>query len=156
MKKEKARSINELFGTIRFRQTAQEIKDEIRADWNQRERKLDRLLEQKTASHLERSERSSPELKPQTLTKEYVTKAIEKTTAAIGSVGIIKEDRGSELLDMIQRYVSDSQHFLKKGNLVAAFGAVEYSHGLLDAGVLAGYFEILRNKELFVFGKEKE
>ena len=54
-------------------------------------------------------------------------------------------------MDMIQRYVSDAQHFLEKGNLVAAFGAIEYAHGLLDAGVYAGYFKILRNEDLFVF-----
>ena len=94
--------------------------------------------------------------KPQTLTKDYVEKAIEKTSTAMGSVGVLDKEEGRELLDMAQRYVSDSQHFLKKGNLVAAFGAVEYAHGLLDAGVLAGYFEILRNKELFVFGKGKD
>ena len=93
-------------------------------------------------------------MKTQSLTKEYVTKAIEKTTTALNSVEL-KSDAGKELLDMIQRYVSDARHFLEKGNLVAAFGAVEYAHGLLDAGVYAGYFKVLRNEELFVFGEKK-
>ncbi len=100
-------------------------------------------------------------MKPQTtnykpLTKEYVSKAIEKTSTAMGSVGVLDKKEGQKLLEMAQRYVSDAQHFLKKGNLVAAFGAVEYAHGLLDAGVLAEYFEVLRNSELFVFGKGKD
>ncbi len=93
--------------------------------------------------------------RPQALTKEYVSKAIEKTATALNSVEL-KSDSGKELLDMIQRYVSDSRHFLEKGNLVAAFGAVEYAHGLLDAGVYAGYFKIMRNSELFVFRGEKD
>ena len=94
-------------------------------------------------------------MKTQSLTKEYVTKAIEKTSTALNSISIVEEKEGHELLDMIQRYVSDARHFLEKGNLVAAFGAVEYAHGLLDAGVYAGYFKVLRNEELFVFGEKK-
>ena len=85
------------------------------------------------------------------LTKNYVEKSIEKTSTALGSIGVVNEDAGKELLDMVQRYVSDAQHFLEKENLVAAFGAVEYAHGLLDAGVYAGFFRVLRNEELFVF-----
>lgn len=89
--------------------------------------------------------------KGKNLTKIYVQGAIEKTATALGSVELLNKGRGSELLDMAQRYVSDSKHFLEKGNLVAAFGCVEYAHGLLDAGVYAGYFKVLKNKELFVF-----
>ncbi|HIJ98881.1 TPA: DUF357 domain-containing protein [archaeon] len=85
------------------------------------------------------------------LTKSYVEKSLDKTATALNSIGLINENEGRELLDMIQRYVSDAQHFLEKGNLVAAFGAIEYAHGLLDAGVYAGYFKILRNEDLFVF-----
>ncbi len=85
------------------------------------------------------------------LTKEYVEKAIEKTSTALNSISIVEEKEGHGLFDMIQRYVADARHFLEKENLVAAFGAVEYAHGLLDAGVYAGYFKILKNEELFVF-----
>lgn len=93
--------------------------------------------------------------KAHNLTKTYVEKSLEKTTTALGSVGVVNENEGRELLDMIQRYISDAQHFLEKGNLVAAFGAIEYAHGLLDTGVYAGYFKILRNPELFVFREKK-
>ena len=89
------------------------------------------------------------------LTKKYVEISISKTETALCSIKLLDKKEGHELLDMAQGYVSDSRHFLEKGNLVAAFGAVEYAHGLLDAGVLAGYFKILKNNELFVFGKEK-
>ena len=89
--------------------------------------------------------------KQKSLTKTYVEKSIEKTANALNSIGIINESEGRELLDMAQRYVSDAQHFLEKGNLIAAFGAVEYAHGLLDAGVLANFFKILKNEDLFVF-----
>ena len=93
--------------------------------------------------------------KQKSLTKTYVEKSIEKTATALNSIEIINESAGRELLDMTQRYVSDAQHFLEKGNLVAAFGAVEYAHGLLDAGVYAGYFRILKNEGLFVFREGK-
>lgn len=93
-------------------------------------------------------------MKPQTtnyklLTKEYVQKAIEKLETCLASVEILSN--GEKLHDMIQRYLSDGKHFFEKNNLVAAFGCVEYAHGLLDAGVFAGFFKILKNKELFVF-----
>ena len=87
----------------------------------------------------------------QLIAKSQVQKALEKLQTALSSIGLANENEGKELLDMIQRYVSDAQHFLGKGNLVAAFGAVEYAHGLLDAGVYSGYFKILQNEEMFIF-----
>ena len=83
------------------------------------------------------------------LTKEYVKKNLEKTNLAVNSVEVLPG--GEKLFDMIQRYMSDASYFLEQGNLVSSFGAIEYAHGLLDAGVYLDLFKVKENKELFVF-----
>ncbi len=44
--------------------------------------------------------------------------------------------------------------FVENEKLNEALGAVEYTHGLLDAGVYMNLFEVLENKDLFVFKKD--
>ena len=39
------------------------------------------------------------------------------------------------LLRMADDYASDAVHFLKTGDLVRAFGAINYAHAWIDAGV---------------------
>ncbi len=87
------------------------------------------------------------------LTKEYVQKNLEKTKLAVNSIEIL--GKGAELFDMIERYVSDAEYFMENGKLKEAFGAIEYAHGLLDAGVFINLFKVLENKDLFVFEKNK-
>ena len=84
------------------------------------------------------------------ITKEYIEKNLEKTQLAVNSVEVL--ENGEKLFDMIERYVSDAAYFLEKENLVSALGAVEYAHGLLDAGVYMKLFKIRKNEGLFVFG----
>ena len=38
-------------------------------------------------------------------------------------------------------YASDAQHFLSKGDLVRAFGAINYAHAWIDAGVKIGWLD---------------
>lgn len=83
------------------------------------------------------------------LTKEYVQKNLEKTKTALSSVYVLPG--GEKLFEMIQRYISDASYFLEKGEVTSSFGAIEYAHGLLDAGVYLKLFKVLKNKELFVF-----
>ena len=52
------------------------------------------------------------------------------------------------ILDMVSRYVSDAQHFAKKGDLVLAFAALNYAHGWLDCGARLGLF-VVRDSTLF-------
>lgn len=40
-----------------------------------------------------------------------------------------------QLLRMADDYASDAAHFLEKGDLVRAFGAINYAHAWIDAGV---------------------
>ena len=84
--------------------------------------------------------------------EEYVRNLLEKTEKALGSIELLDE-KGEKVLDMAKRYVSDSRHFLEKGELVNALGAVEYAHGLLDSGVGLGFFKVNENQELFVFSE---
>ena len=45
------------------------------------------------------------------------------------------------MLRMADDYASDAQHFAKKGDLVRAFGAINYAHAWIDAGVKIGWLD---------------
>lgn len=45
-----------------------------------------------------------------------------------------KQKQAKEIFIMVEAYLSDSQHFQKKGEYVLAYGALNYAHGWLDAG----------------------
>ena len=51
-----------------------------------------------------------------------------------------------DFIDMIERYVSDAEHFEKEGNIVNAFAALNYAHGWLDAGARLGLFDVHDSK----------
>lgn len=44
------------------------------------------------------------------------------------------EEKSSEILDMVERYVSDAQFFREKNDVVNAFACLNYAHGWLDCG----------------------
>lgn len=50
---------------------------------------------------------------------------------------------------MAKRYLSDAEHFEKKGELVTAFAALNYAHGWLDAGARVGLFDVGHDSSLF-------
>ena len=66
----------------------------------------------------------------------------------------LDDDTRKHLIDNIERYVKDARHFEQQGDIVSAFAALNYAHGLLDAGVLIGLFDV-DNDELFAFVKSK-
>ena len=45
-----------------------------------------------------------------------------------------KEKEASEIIKMVECYLSDSKHFEKQGHLVNAFAAINYAHGWIDCG----------------------
>lgn len=45
------------------------------------------------------------------------------------------------MLRMADDYASDAQHFLQTGDLVRAFGAINYAHAWIDAGVKIGWLD---------------
>lgn len=89
--------------------------------------------------------------------KEIDQNRLEKefhvTGSALESVEIIAEgemkQKAEECLDMANRYYNDAEHFKEKGDLASAFGALNYAHGWLDAGVRLGVFKVIKNKEYF-------
>jgi uncharacterized protein len=50
---------------------------------------------------------------------------------------------------MAQAYVDDARHFRSKGDLVRAFGALNYAHAWLDAGARLGLFDVDGDDQLF-------
>lgn len=58
-----------------------------------------------------------------------------------------KEKKAKEILQMVQCYLSDSEHFEKSRHLVNAFACLNYAHGWLDAGARLGIFDIKNSNE---------
>ena len=78
--------------------------------------------------------------------QKYKTITKEALTIAKNSVIKGKENYAKEIIDMVENYLSDAEHFEKKADLVNAFGALNYAHGWLDAGVRLDIFDVKNNK----------
>ena len=90
---------------------------------------------------------SSMEHPDNIITKDKLVKYFTLTGKAIAMVkshelDIDRMDQANDFLDMAQRYYSDANHFFEKGQWVIAFGALNYSHGWLDAGARSGLFKV--------------
>ena len=78
---------------------------------------------------------------PDTLSVERVEKYLDITKRARAKATPTVEPPSTEgehlsvMLRMADDYASDAQHFLNIGDLVRAFGAINYAHAWLDAGV---------------------
>ncbi len=59
------------------------------------------------------------------------------------------EERLSSMLRMCDDYASDARHFMQEGDLVRAFGAINYSHAWLDAAVRIGLLDGHGDDRLF-------
>jgi hypothetical protein len=85
------------------------------------------------------------------ITEEKLKKYFEVTKLALAKAEKSKnrtdlKEQREDFLDMIQRYVSDAEHFDKKEDKVNAFAALNYAHGWLDAGARLGIFDVHDNK----------
>jgi len=84
------------------------------------------------------------------ITKEKLKKYFSTTekALAIAKKNIIKgkEKEAEEIIEMVENYLSDSEHFKKQGDYVNSFAAINYSHGWLDSGVRLGVFNVKDNK----------
>lgn len=81
------------------------------------------------------------------ITKEALAMAVDS-----GNRTVLKEER-KDFLDMINRYVSDAEHFESQGEIVLAFAALNYAHGWLDAGARLGIFDV-KDSRLFTVDDE--
>tara|TARA_B100001094_G_C18068091_1_gene738527 strand:+ start:687 stop:992 length:306 start_codon:yes stop_codon:yes gene_type:complete len=76
-----------------------------------------------------------------TVTEEKLAHYIGLTKKARNKATPIPKDGTNEskqldiMLRMADDYASDAQHFMDKGDFVRAFGAINYAHAWIDAGV---------------------
>ena len=80
-----------------------------------------------------------------TLITERLDREFDTTKKALDNVKVILEKGNKfyeialEFRDTAQRYYKDALYFKGKGDNASAFGALNYAHGWLDAGKLAGF-----------------
>ena len=53
------------------------------------------------------------------------------------------------MMRMCDDYQTDAQHFLEQGDLVRAFGAINYAHAWIDAAVRIGLMDGHGDDRLF-------
>ena len=85
------------------------------------------------------------------LVKYYIgltTKAFEKATPLVEK-GSEDEKKLNSMLKMASDYLKDAQYFLEKGDLLRAYGAINYSHAWIDAGVRIKLLDGHGDDELF-------
>jgi len=75
-----------------------------------------------------------------TITKEKLEKYFKITSEAL--------KKAKEIIEMVGNYLSDAKHFQSKKDFVNCFGALNYAHGWLDAGVRLDVFDV-KDRELF-------
>ena len=85
-----------------------------------------------------------------TITKELIEKYRKLTEKAFDiarkNVSKGKDKEAGKILEMVEAYLSDSEHFENKGDLINAFGAIYYAHGWLDSGARLGIFDVSDDK----------
>ena len=81
------------------------------------------------------------------ITTKRVEKYLDITTRARDKATPLVEENSDEgkrlatLLKMADDYTFDAKHFLKIGDHVRAFGAINYAHAWIDAGVKIGLLD---------------
>ena len=96
------------------------------------------------------------------ITDEKLKKYFDVTGKALKKVKIAEEKKinwqasAEDFLDMAQRYYDDAKHFKDKGEIVNAFGALNYAHGWLDAGARLGLFDVGGDNTLFTVDPDEK
>jgi hypothetical protein len=84
------------------------------------------------------------------ISKEKIKKYQNLTSKALEKAekSIIKgrENHAKEIIEMVSNYLSDAEHFQKKGDFVNSFAALNYAHGWLDSGVRLDVFKVKDDK----------
>lgn len=88
--------------------------------------------------------------KQNTIENEKVEKYRNISTKALAlaksSIAKGKEKEAKEIITMVECYLEDSKHFENQGNLVNAYGCLNYAHGWLDSGARLRIFNVTDNK----------
>jgi uncharacterized protein len=74
--------------------------------------------------------------------QHYFSITQEALAAAKAAINVEQKEKALDVIDMVERYVSDAHHFKGKGDWVNAFAALSYAHGWLDAGARTGLFDV--------------
>tara|TARA_B000000557_G_C20573414_1_gene358184 strand:+ start:170 stop:469 length:300 start_codon:yes stop_codon:yes gene_type:complete len=81
------------------------------------------------------------------VTHERVEKYLDITSRARKKATPLVDEESADaeklviLLRMADDYAYDARHFMKNGDLVRAFGAINYAHAWIDAGVKLGLLD---------------
>ena len=93
-----------------------------------------------------------PELATE-VTIELIEKYLDLTARARAKATPLAQgedaDRLADMLRMCDDYTADSRHFMESGDLVRAFGAINYAHAWLDAAVRIGLLDGHDDDQLF-------
>ncbi len=87
--------------------------------------------------------------------EETIERYLNITKTALDKLRIAPPERSfgrkiaEDFLAMAHAYFEDAKHFSKNGDLVNAYGAVNYAHGWLDAGARLGLFDVGGDDRLF-------
>ncbi len=68
--------------------------------------------------------------------------AFAKAKEALDTSTPERESQARDFLNMAYCYLEDAKHFRKQGDLVKAYGALNYAHGWLDAGARIRLFKV--------------
>ena len=71
---------------------------------------------------------------------DLTTKAYKKATP-LTEKDSEDEEKLNSMLKMALDYLNDAKYFLNKGDLLRAYGAINYSHAWIDAGVRIGLLD---------------
>ena len=73
--------------------------------------------------------------------KEETIKMLEKIEPLVDKIEV-KDKKGSEMLENMKAYISDSKHFLGKKNYLKAFEAAVWAWAILEICEELGVFKI--------------
>lgn len=78
-----------------------------------------------------------------TVGEDRVEKYLRMASEALDAVSDSYDgERGQDLYELAASYVEDAEHWVEEGEFVLAYGALNFAHGLLDAGVRTGVFDV--------------
>ena len=99
--------------------------------------------------------------KPWTVSKKQDTITLDRlehyTSIAHKALAKAKpsNEEGFVCLDMAKRYIADAEHFAQKGDIVNAYGALNYAHGWLDCGARLNLLDVDGDSTLFTVEEKK-
>ena len=85
------------------------------------------------------------------ITEEKILKYFDITKKALKKARDSKErinisNSRNKIIEMVENYLIDAEHFYKKKDFVNAFAALNYAHGWLDCGASLGIFDVHDSK----------